>query len=59
MKPLFLDNPPRYTRTRRDTISDVDYACSVEINSTSYSPLWWKCVTIVVTIALVVIWVTR
>lgn len=30
MKPLFLDCPPRYTRTQRQTANDVDYACALE-----------------------------
>lgn len=30
MRPKFLDNPPRYTRTQREQTNDVRYACSVE-----------------------------
>lgn len=42
MKPLFLDCPPRYTRTQRGEADDVGYACSVHgVRSAGYSRAWW------------------
>ena len=58
MKPLFLDNPQRYTRIRRDTVSDIDYACAIEHVERSYTPLWWAALVVLSCVACFVIVVT-
>jgi hypothetical protein len=58
MKPLFLDNPPRYTRTQRQTTNDVDYACPIEQRRSDYSQAWWAAMLIVSVVAVVVVVVT-
>ena len=55
MKPLFLDCPPRYTRTQRQTANDVDYACAIEQRRSDYSQAWWAAMLIVSVVAVVVI----
>lgn len=43
MKPLFLDCPPRYTRTQRSQADDVGNACAIHgVNRKGgYSRAWW------------------
>jgi len=43
VKPLFLDCPPRYTRTQRAQADDIGYACSVigVQRKGGYSRAWW------------------
>jgi hypothetical protein len=43
MKPLFLDCPPRYTRTQREQVNDVDHACAIHgtKRNTDYGRVWW------------------
>lgn len=59
MKPKFLDNPPRYTRTQREQTNDVRYACSVEH---THRPMDWQdkvvvvgCIAAAVAFALIMV----
>ena len=48
MKPKFLDNPPRHTRTQREGYSPVRYASPIEgpARSRGYGAAWWVCMAI-------------
>jgi hypothetical protein len=49
MQPKFLDNPPRYTRTPRESGQPVKYACAVDKGPkpTGYPWLWWVCMALI------------
>jgi hypothetical protein len=57
MRPNFLDNPPRYTRTPRESARPVDYAyaCEKYTPPSGYSSVWWALMLVILcaTIALV------
>ena len=56
MKPLFLDCPPAWTRTKSLDQSPADYACSVQRSGgTGYSPAWWVAMALIAAVATVVI----
>ncbi len=53
MKPLFLDNPPRYTRASAQLDDPVAYACSISRRKpTGYSRAWWACMVLICMAAL-------
>ena len=57
MKPLFLDCPPAYTRTKSLDQTPADYACAIErTRSTDYSPSWYVWMAAIAAVATVVIW---
>jgi len=60
MKPLFLDCPPAWTRTKSLDQSPADYASAIErTRGTDYSPSWWTAMAFIAAVATVVIWYTK
>lgn len=56
MKPLFLDCPPAWTRTKSLDQTPADYASAIErVGGTGYSPSWWVAMALITAVATVVI----
>ena len=59
MKPLFLDCPPAWARTRNLDQTPADYPSATErAGGTGYSPSWWVAMALIAAVATAVIVVT-
>ena len=57
MKPLFLDNPPFYTRTQNEVHDPIRYSCGIyQVRpSRPYGWAWWLAMALVCVAALLVV----